>query len=59
MVKIQKQQEKHLKKKKKLKWALTVFFLVLGFASLAAYMKIGYENSKIIFLEIHLNHLHI
>lgn len=31
---------------KKLKWALTVFFLVLGFASLAAYMKIGYENSK-------------
>ncbi|QKF74078.1 fumarate reductase, cytochrome b subunit [Aliarcobacter faecis] len=31
---------------KKLKWALTVFFLVLGFASLAAYMKIGYENAQ-------------
>jgi len=31
---------------KKVKWALTVFFLVLGFASLAAYMKIGYENAK-------------
>ena len=29
---------------KKLKWALTVFFLVLGFASLAAYMKIGMEQ---------------
>lgn len=31
---------------KKIKWALTVFFLVLGFASLAAYMKIGMENAK-------------
>ena len=31
---------------KKVKWALTVFFLVLGFASLAAYMKIGMENAK-------------
>lgn len=31
---------------KKIKWALTVFFLILGFASLAAYMKIGYENAK-------------
>lgn len=31
---------------KKVKWALTVFFLVLGFASLGAYMKIGYENAK-------------
>jgi fumarate reductase subunit C len=31
---------------KKVKWVLTVFFLVLGFASLAAYMKIGYENAK-------------
>ncbi len=26
------------------KWALTVFFLVLGLATLAAYMKIGYEH---------------
>ncbi len=31
---------------KKVKWVLTVFFLVLGFASLAAYMKIGYNNAK-------------
>ncbi len=31
---------------KKVKWALTIFFLVLGFASLAAYMKIGMENAK-------------
>jgi fumarate reductase subunit C len=30
---------------KKVKWSLTVFFLVLGFASLAAYMKIGMENA--------------
>ena len=30
---------------KKWKNALTVFFLVLGFATLAAYMKIGYENA--------------
>jgi fumarate reductase subunit C len=29
---------------KKVKWALTVFFLVLGFATLAAYMKIGLEH---------------
>jgi fumarate reductase subunit C len=29
---------------KKVKWGLTVFFLVLGFASLAAYMKIGMEQ---------------
>ncbi|MGA1941421.1 fumarate reductase cytochrome b subunit [Arcobacter sp. YIC-310] len=29
---------------KKVKWGLTVFFLVLGFASLAAYMKIGIEQ---------------
>lgn len=29
------------KKLKTLKWALTVFFLVLGFATLAAYIKIG------------------
>jgi fumarate reductase subunit C len=25
---------------------LTIFFLVLGFATLAAYMKIGYENAQ-------------
>ena len=30
---------------KKVKWALTVFFLVLGLATLAAYMKIGYEHA--------------
>jgi len=29
---------------KKLKWALSVFFIVLGLATLAAYMKIGYDN---------------
>jgi fumarate reductase subunit C len=29
---------------KLLKWALTVFFLVLGFATLAAYIKIGIEH---------------
>jgi fumarate reductase subunit C len=27
-----------------LKWSLTVFFIVLGLATLAAYMKIGYEH---------------
>jgi fumarate reductase subunit C len=32
------------KRLKVLKWALTVFFLVLGLATLAAYMKIGYEH---------------
>ncbi len=32
------------KRLKKVKWGLTVFFLVLGFASLAAYMKIGMAN---------------
>lgn len=32
------------KKLKKVKWGLTVFFLVLGFASLAAYMKIGMDQ---------------
>ncbi len=31
---------------KKVKWALTVFFLALGFLSLAAYMKIGYERAQ-------------
>lgn len=29
----------------KLKWALTIFFIVLGLATLAAYMKIGYEHA--------------
>ena len=29
---------------KKLKWGLTVFFLTLGLASFAAYVKIGLEN---------------
>jgi fumarate reductase subunit C len=29
---------------KMLKWAITVFFLVLGFATLAAYIKIGIEH---------------
>jgi fumarate reductase subunit C len=29
---------------KRLKWAITVFFLALGFATLAAYMKIGIEH---------------
>lgn len=29
---------------KKLKWALTAFFLVLGLATLGAYVKIGYEH---------------
>jgi fumarate reductase subunit C len=29
---------------KLLKWAITVFFLVLGFTTLAAYMKIGIEH---------------
>jgi fumarate reductase subunit C len=29
---------------RKVKWALTGFFLVLGLATLAAYMKIGYEH---------------
>jgi len=31
-------------KLKRAKWALTVFFLVLGFATLAAYIKIGIEH---------------
>jgi fumarate reductase subunit C len=30
---------------KQLKWALTGFFLVLGFATLAAYIKIGIEHA--------------
>ena len=32
------------KKLKLLKWALSVFFIVLGLATFAAYMKIGYDN---------------
>jgi fumarate reductase subunit C len=32
------------KRLKTAKWALTVFFLVLGLATLAAYMKIGYDH---------------
>jgi fumarate reductase subunit C len=30
---------------KTFKWALTVFFLVLGFATLAAYIKIGIAHA--------------
>ena len=30
---------------KSLKWAMTVFFLVLGLATLAAYIKIGIEHA--------------
>ena len=33
------------KRLKNLKWALTVFFLALGFATLAAYVKIGIEHA--------------
>jgi succinate dehydrogenase subunit C len=33
------------KRLKTLKWALTVFFLVLGFATLAAYIKIGIDHA--------------
>lgn len=29
---------------RKLKWLITIFFIVLGLATLAAYMKIGYEH---------------
>jgi fumarate reductase subunit C len=29
---------------KRFKWGITVFFLVLGLLTLAAYMKIGYEH---------------
>lgn len=32
---------------KRLKWALSVFFIVLGLATLAAYMKIGYQNRHV------------
>jgi len=34
------------KKLKKAKWAITIFFLVLGFASLAAYIKIGIDHKS-------------
>ena len=30
---------------KRLKWAITAFFLVLGLATLAAYMRIGIEHA--------------
>jgi fumarate reductase subunit C len=33
------------RKLRTLKWALTVFFLVLGLATLAAYIKIGIEHA--------------
>jgi fumarate reductase subunit C len=33
------------KRLKALKWAITAFFLVLGFATLAAYIKIGIEHA--------------
>jgi fumarate reductase subunit C len=33
------------RKLKTLKWALTVFFLALGLATLAAYIKIGIEHA--------------
>ena len=33
------------KRLKRLKWAITAFFLVLGFATLAAYVKIGIEHA--------------
>lgn len=32
------------KKLKKLKWAITIFFMVLGLTTLAAYMKIGFAH---------------
>lgn len=34
------------KKLKKWKYSLTAFFLILGFTTLGAYMKIGYENAQ-------------
>jgi fumarate reductase subunit C len=36
------------KRLKLLKWALTVFFIVLGLATLAAYMKIGHEHRHLV-----------
>ena len=35
---------KNRKRLKKFKWAVTIFFLTLGLASFAAYVKIGLEN---------------
>ena len=35
------------KRLKTLKWAITVFFLALGFATLAAYIKIGIEHAPL------------
>jgi len=32
------------KRLKRLKWGITVFLLALGFLTLAAYLKIGYEH---------------
>jgi len=37
--------DKARRRLQQLKWGLTVFFIALGLASLAAYMKIGYEHS--------------
>lgn len=37
---------KNRKRLKKIKVGLTYFFLILGFTTLAAYMKIGYENKN-------------
>ena len=37
--------DKGRKRLSALKWSLTVFFIVLGLATLAAYMKIGYEHA--------------
>jgi fumarate reductase subunit C len=31
---------------KKIKWGITIFFLVLGFATFAAYVKIGMEHKS-------------
>lgn len=31
---------------KRLKWGITIFFLILGLLTLTAYMKIGYEHSS-------------
>ncbi len=37
--------KKGRKRLKRLKWALTLFFLILGLATLLAYIKIGYEHA--------------
>ena len=36
------------RKLRTLKWAFTVFFVVLGLATLAAYMKLGYEHRYLV-----------